>query len=415
MKVLVVNCGSSSIKYQLFDMPDAKVLAKGTVERIGEEQSRLLHTVNGQTRTLEVNAADHDQSMALILDTLVDANMGVIADISEIAAVGHRVVHGGEEFTGSMVIDNDVVASIQKFADLAPLHNPPNLVGIHAAQRALPRVPQIACFDTAFHASIPPTAYLYALPYELYEEYRVRRYGFHGTSHRYVARRAAAMMGKGKYDVNVITCHLGNGCSMTAVKQGKSVDTSMGLTPLEGLVMGTRSGDFDPAILFYLAGKGYDVPALNKLCNKQSGLIGVSGLSNDMRTLSEAAEKGNQRAQLAIDIFCYRVKKYIGAYTAVLGTLDAVVFTGGIGENAANVRRGACSDLPQLGIHLDPQVNADVRAREALISTPESPVNVFVIPTNEEAAIANDTYEIAQKRNDSCPNTACSKTARSNS
>jgi len=415
MKVLVVNCGSSSIKYQLFNMPDADVLAKGTVERIGEEHSRLIHNVNGDTYNLDTDAADHDQAMALVLDTLVDDKMGVISQISQIGAVGHRVVHGGEEFTGSMVIDDDVLASIQKFADLAPLHNPPNLVGIRAAQHSLPDVPQIACFDTAFHATIPSTAYMYALPYELYQKFRIRRYGFHGTSHRYVARRAAILMKRGKYDVNVITCHLGNGCSMAAVKQGHSVDTSMGLTPLEGLVMGTRSGDFDPAILFYLAGKGYDVAALNKLCNKQAGLIGVSGLSNDMRTLAQAAQSGNERAQLAIDIFCYRVKKYIGAYTAVLGTLDAVIFTGGIGENSVDVRQNACSNLSQLGLHLDEKVNADVRAREALVSTPDSPVKVFVIPTNEEAAIANDTYDIAKKRNEECPDSECSRMMKSNS
>jgi len=320
--------------------------------------------------------------------------VGVIEDIAEINAVGHRVVHGGEEFTGSVIIDDDVIASIEKFADLAPLHNPPNLIGIKAARNKLPNAKQVACFDTAFHTTIPPVAYIYALPYELYEKYRVRRYGFHGTSHRYVARRAAQMMGKDKYGVNLITCHLGNGCSITAVKNGKSVDTSMGLTPLEGVVMGTRSGDFDPAILFYLADKGYDIKSLNTLCNKKSGLLGISGISNDMRNLSKLSEKGNARAKLAIDIFCYRIKKYIGTYTAVLNTVDAVVFTGGIGENVPDVRAGVCSDLTQLGIELDPEKNKTTLQKEGEINTKNSTVKILVIPTDEESAIAGNTYEL---------------------
>jgi acetate kinase len=396
MKVLVVNCGSSSIKYQLYQMPQSEVLAKGLLEKIGEKDAKLTHEYDSKKHIVEIHIDDHEEGMALILDTLHCAEAGVISDISEIGAVGHRVVHGGEEFTGSVVIDEHVIASIEKFADLAPLHNPPNLTGIQAAQSKLPDVPQVACFDTAFHATIPEVAYTYALPYELYEKYRVRRYGFHGTSHRYVARRAAKMLGKGKYDVNVITCHLGNGCSMAAVKNGRSVDTSMGLTPLEGLVMGTRSGDFDPAILFYLADKGYDVKQLNALCNKKSGLIGISGISNDMRTLSEHAQKGNARAQLAIDIFCYRIKKYIGTYTAVLDTLDAVVFTGGIGENAVEVRAQICSGLTQIGLEIDPDKNAAAIRTEADISTDASRAKILVIPTNEELAIAGDTYEIVE-------------------
>jgi acetate kinase len=334
--------------------------------------------------------------MELILDTLTDKDVGVIEDISQIGAVGHRVVHGGEEFTGSVVIDEKVVASIEKFADLAPLHNPLNLMGIRAAQYNLPHTRQVACFDTAFHTTIPEVAYMYALPYELYEKHRVRRYGFHGTSHRYVARRGAVLMGKGKYDINVITCHLGNGCSVTAVKKGRSIDTSMGLTPLEGVVMGTRSGDFDPAILFYLAEKGYDMKTLNDLCNKKSGLLGISGKSNDMRNLTALAEKGESRARLAIDIFCYRIKKYIGAYTAVLDTLDAVVFTGGIGENAVEVRAGICSGLSWIGIEIDQRKNSAARGKEGEISSSNSKVKVFVIPTDEEAAIAHDTYELSR-------------------
>jgi len=396
MKVLVVNCGSSSLKYQLYEMPQAQVLAKGLLEKIGEENSRLTHEYDGKKYTAETAIDDHEAGMSLILDTLVSKQTGVIDNISEIGAVGHRVVHGGEEFTGSVIINDKVIASVEKFADLAPLHNPPNLTGIRAAQRQLPHVTQVACFDTAFHSTIPPVAYTYALPYELYEKYRIRRYGFHGTSHRYVARRAALMLQKGKYDVNVITCHLGNGCSMAAVKNGRSVDTSMGLTPLEGLVMGTRSGDFDPAILFYLADKGFHLKELNALCNKKSGLIGISAVSNDMRNLSQQAKNGNVRAQLAIDIFCYRIKKYIGAYTAVLDTLDAVVFTGGIGENAVDVRARICSGLTQIGLEIDPVKNASAIRTEADISTADSRAKILVIPTNEEAAIARDTFELAR-------------------
>lgn len=394
MKVLVINAGSSSIKYQLYQMPEANVLAKGVVEKIGETGSKLTHFHGDKTHSLETEVRNHEKAMTLILNTLVNKDVGVIKDISEIGAVGHRVVHGGEEFTGSVIIDDKVIASIEKFADLAPLHNPPNLTGIKAARHKLPNAKQVACFDTAFHTTIPPVAYMYALPYEIYEKYRVRRYGFHGTSHRYVARRAAVMMGKDKYDVNLITCHLGNGCSITAVKKGKSVDTSMGLTPLEGVVMGTRSGDFDPAILFYLADKGYDMKSLNTLCNKKSGLLGISGVSNDMRDLSELAENGDARAKLAIDIFCYRIKRYIGTYTAVLDTVDAVVFTGGIGENSPDVRTAVCSGLTQIGIELDPEKNNATLRKEGEISTAGSTVKVLVIPTDEESAIAGNTYEL---------------------
>jgi acetate kinase len=394
MKILVINAGSSSIKYQLYRMPEADVLAKGVVEKVGEEGSKLSHFYNEKTYSLETKVGDHLKGMELILETLVSGDVGVIDDISQISAVGHRVVHGGEEFTGSVIIDDNVIASIEKFADLAPLHNPPNLIGIKAARNKLPNAKQVACFDTAFHTTIPPVAYMYALPYELYEKYRVRRYGFHGTSHRYVARRAAELMGKDKHGVNLITCHLGNGCSITAVKNGKSVDTSMGLTPLEGVVMGTRSGDFDPAILFYLADKGYDIQSLNTLCNKKSGLLGISGISNDMRNLSELAETGNARAKLAIDIFCYRIKKYIGTYTAVLNTVDAVVFTGGIGENDSDVRAAVCSSLTQLGIELDPEKNKTTLRKEGEINTKNSTVRILVIPTDEESAIAGNTYEL---------------------
>jgi acetate kinase len=395
MKVLVLNCGSSSIKYQLFDMPCRTLLAKGMVERIGEAQAAMIHQEDGQKQQQAIKAADHEQAMAAILGKLMHAEGGKRSNEESIGAVGHRVVHGGEAFTGSVLINDDVIASIEKTAQLAPLHNPPNLTGIRAAMHALPDAPQIACFDTAFHATIPEVAYMYALPREIYEKHGVRRYGFHGTSHRYVARRAAEILGRHKYEINCITCHLGNGCSMAAVRDGHSVDTSMGLTPLEGLVMGTRCGDIDPAIIFHLAQNGYDLKTLNDLCNKKSGVLGVSGCSNDMRTLVEEAGRGNQRAQLAIDIFCYRVKKYIGAYYAALGHLDAVVFTGGIGENAAIVREKACEGLEELGIKLDPARNNQASHEARRIDLQAGRIAVLVIPTDEEGVIAADTYELA--------------------
>jgi len=395
MKVLVINAGSSSIKYQLYQMPQNSVLSKGIAERIGDKSSQLKHQFNSKTAAIDAEFRNHEDAMHQILKVLIDKEIGVVSDNSEIGAVGHRVVHGGEEFTGSVLINDQVVGSIEKFADLAPLHNPPNLTGIFAARKELPGIPQVACFDTAFHATIPKVAYLYALPRELYENFRVRRYGFHGTNHRYVARRAAQLMGVGKYDANLITIHLGNGCSITAVQNGRSVDTSMGLTPLEGLVMGTRSGDFDPAIIFYLAQKGYEIEDLNQICNKKSGLLGVSGRSNDMRNLLALADKGDTSAMLAIDIFCYRVKKYIGAYTAALGRVDAVVFTGGIGENAPVVRSKICVGLAHIGIEIDVGKNNAAKGTESLISTDAGKVRLYVIGANEEAAIAADTYEIA--------------------
>lgn len=396
MKILVINAGSSSVKYQLYLMPAGTVLAKGLVERIGNEGSRLSQTAAGQSYAVEEKISDHEKAMDLILATLVDPDNGVLTDVSEITAVGHRVVHGGEEFSGSMIINDSVLASIQKFADLAPLHNPPNLTGIRASQRSLPHAAQVACFDTAFHTTLPEVAYLYALPYELYEKYRIRRYGFHGISHHYVARRTAELMGKDKSDANIITCHLGNGCSITAVKNGKSVDTSMGLTPLEGVIMGTRCGDIDPAILFYLADKGYSVEELNTLCNSKSGLLGISGQSNDMRNLRERAADGDRRANLAIDMFAYRIRKYIGTYTAVLGRVDAIVFTGGIGENDPALRSRICAEQAQIGIEIDADKNKDASVKERLISTASSRVQVFVIATDEEASIAKDTYELTK-------------------
>ena len=397
MKVLVINAGSSSVKYYLYQMPRAEVLARGSVERIGEKTSRLTHVFGSETFADDVSTSNVDEAVRLVLDTLIRDDVGILDDISEIGAVGHRVVHGGEEFTGSVVINEQVVASIEKYADLAPLHNPPNLAGIRAVGARLPGVAQVACFDTAFHTTIPKVAYIYGLPYELYEKYGIRRYGFHGISHRYVARRVAALMGRDKYDVNAITCHLGNGCSITAVKGGRSIDTSMGFTPLEGVPMGTRSGDLDPAILFYLADKGYSPQSLKTLCNKQSGLLGISGLSNDIRNLIQLAQEGKERATLAIDVFCYRVRKYIGAYAAVLEPLDAIAFTGGIGENAVRLREQICGRMSQIGVQLDQAANGGAIGEEAQISATNSPVRVFVIPTNEQLAIAKDTYELAAR------------------
>jgi acetate kinase len=396
MKILVINAGSSSVKYYLYDMPNADVLARGAIEKIGEKDAELIHSIGEETYTEPAGVNSVEDAMELILETLVRNDVGAIESLSEIDGVGHRVVHGGEEFSGSVVVDEKVIASIEKFAELAPLHNPPNLAGIRAVQRKIPDMSQVACFDTAFHSTIPEYAYMYALPYELYEKYHIRRYGFHGVSHRYVARRAATIMGRHKYDINVITCHLGNGCSITAVKKGRSVDTSMGFTPLEGVPMGTRTGDLDPAILFYLGEKGYDPEQLKVLCNKESGLLGISGASNDMRDLVRLAEQGNERAKLAIDIFCYRIKKYIGAYTAVLGIVDAIVFTGGIGENAVNLRSQICADMDQIGLNIAPAVNNQTEATEIRISADDSRVAAFVIPTNEQAAIANDTYQLIQ-------------------
>jgi acetate kinase len=396
MKILVVNCGSSSIKYQLFEMPQRAVLGKGLVERIGESGSALSHTLHGHTERRPTEVATHERGLELVLRALTEGPGKLLDRIDEIEAVGHRVVHGADEFTGSVLINDQVLATIERVAHLAPLHNPPNLAGIRAATRALPRAAQVACFDTAFHTTLPPVAYTYALPYMLCEQYRIRRYGFHGTSHRYVSGRAAQLLGVAPEAVNLITCHLGNGCSMAAVQRGRSVDTTMGLTPLEGLVMGTRTGDLDPAILFYLGDNGYDIATLNRICNTKSGLIGISGSSNDLRTLGERAAAGDARARLAIDVFCYHVKKYIGAYLAVLGSVDAVVWTGGIAEHGWQIRAQCCEGLSDLGIALDPQRNAEVVGREGEIQTAASRVKLLVIPTDEEGVIAADTYELVR-------------------
>ena len=402
-QILVLNCGSSSIKYKLFDMPGGQLQAGGVVERIGGAESRCRHTDAAGEQTLTTPVPDHQRGLAVMMDLLTGGTQPALDAQGGLAAVGHRVVHGGEAFAGSVRITDAVMQAIEAFSDLAPLHNPPNLAGIRAATTLFPGVPQVACFDTAFHSTLPEHAYLYALPYDLYQTHRIRRYGFHGTSHRYVAARCATLMGKDAQAVNVITCHLGNGCSITAVQTGRSVDTSMGLTPLEGLVMGTRSGDIDPAIVFHLAGKTAfgSVQDIGRMLNKRSGLAGLSGLSNDVRTLLAAADEGHQRAALALEVFAYRVKKYIGAYVAVLPGLDALVFTGGIGENAPAVRRMILDGLDvSLSIVLDLDGNAEAAGGvEAEISGEGSRARVFVIPTDEERVIATDTFDLISNPN----------------
>lgn len=398
MKVLVVNCGSSSLKYQLIDMENEELLAIGLAERIGISGSLVTHeTIGKEEVVIEKDLEDHKITLQIVMDALTNPEHGVIKSMDEISAVGHRVVHGGEEFTSSVLITDDVIAEIEGCANLAPLHNPPNLMGIHACKELLPDVPMVAVFDTAFHQTMPSQAYIYALPYELYEKYGVRRYGFHGTSHMYVARRAAEILGKPIEDFKIVTCHIGNGASMTAVDGGKSVDTSMGLTPLEGLVMGTRCGDIDPAIIPFLADKeGLSFQELDDLMNKKSGLFGLSGLSNDLRDILKAAEEGNDRAQLALDVYNRRIKKYIAAYAAVMGGLDVIVFTAGVGENSIETRKESCSGLEFLGVEIDDEKN-DVRGKETIISSDNSKVKVLLIPTNEELAIARETRDIAVK------------------
>ncbi len=401
MIILVINCGSSSIKYQLYEMPENKVIAKGLVERIGLAKAGLTHNAHGEKTILEIAAPDHKASMEIILKTLTDPKLGVIKNIKEIGGIGHRVVHGGEAYSESVLIDAEVVKCVEDFCDLAPLHNPPNLTGIRSAQSALPGVPNVAVFDTAFHQTMPRHAYLYAIPYDLYKKYRVRKYGFHGTSHAYLTRRASHLLGIPQDQISLVTCHLGNGASVACVENGKSIDTSMGLTPLQGLVMGTRSGDIDPAIIPYLMGKEEfsDYRKIDKMLNKESGLLGLSGVSSDMRDIETAAAKDGlgSRAQLALDVFSYRLKFYIGAYMAVLKRIDAIVFSGGVGENGSAVRWAACSSLANLGVYIDPLKNKEmIRGKEGDISAPQSHTKVLVIPTDEEGFIAAETYRLTQ-------------------
>ncbi|MDD2573249.1 MAG: acetate kinase [Bacillota bacterium] len=395
MKVLVVNCGSSSVKYQLLNMEDESVMARGLVERIGIEGSRLKHQASGKDEVvIEKVMPDHKAALKVITDVLIDEKDGVIKDTSEISAVGHRVVHGGEKFSGSVKITEEVMDTLRECADLAPLHNPPNIMGVEACRQLMPGIPMAGTFDTAFHHTIPDYAYIYPIPYEYYDKYGVRKYGFHGTSHKYVSERAAQVLGKPLESLKIITCHLGNGASITAVDGGVSVETSMGFTPLEGLAMGTRCGSIDPAIIAFLMEKEQmTIDEVNNVLNKRSGVKGISGVSSDFRDLEQAAGKGDKRAALAIDVFAYKVKKFIGSYSAVMNGVDVIVFTAGLGENSISMREKICSGLGYLGLELDPEAN-NVRGKEAVISKPDCKVKAVVIPTNEELMIARDTMGI---------------------
>ena len=399
MKILVVNCGSSSLKYQLIDMEDEKVLAKGLVERIGIEGSVLTHKVNGEKHVVSEPIKDHKVAVKLVLDALVDKKHGVIKDMSEISAVGHRVVHGGEQYSDAVIIDDKVMESLKDCVKLAPLHNPPNIIGINACKALMPDAPMAAVFDTAFHHTMPKYAYIYPLPYELYERYGIRKYGFHGTSHRFVSEEAARLMGKDISELKIITCHLGNGASICAVDKGKSIDTNMGFTPLAGLAMGTRCGDIDPAIIPFLTNEiGMSIDEISNIMNNESGILGMSGISSDFRDVEEIASfKHDRRAQLALDVFYYRVKSFIGSYVAVLDGVDAIVFTAGVGENSSIGRAEICSGLTYLGIKIDEEKN-NIRGKATEITTANSKTKVFVIPTNEELVIARDTKFLVEKK-----------------
>lgn len=401
MKILVLNCGSSSIKYQLFDINSEPILlAKGLLERIGMNASNLKHSPIGKDsykHTQEV--ADHQVGINLILETLVHPEHGVIKDVKEIIAVGHRTVHGGEVITKSMLITADIKRDIKKNCELAPLHNPANLKGILSMEKILPDVPQVAVFDTAFHSTIPAYAYLYGIPYEYYKYRKIRRYGFHGTSHKYVSEKASDIIGKRIEDLKIVTCHLGNGASVAAIKNGKSIDTSMGFTPVEGLIMGTRCGDLDLGILLFLMEKeNLNLQEINDIINKKSGMLGISGISFDMRDIEDAATKGNERAKLSLEMYNYRVKKYIGSYAAAMGGVDLIVFTGGIGENSELVRAGVCNGLEFLGVDFDKEKSDKLRGVDAVISKPNSKTTVMIVTTDEELVIAQDTLRIVREQ-----------------
>lgn len=394
MNVLVINCGSSSLKYQLIDSETEQVMAKGLCERI-KIDGRLKHTPAGkETIVLDSPMPDHTAAVELVLKMLTDEKYGVISSLSEIGAVGHRIVHGGEKFAASTIITDEVIAAITECNDLAPLHNPANLIGIDSCKKLMPNVPMVAVFDTAFHQTMPAKAYLYGIPYEYYEKYKIRKYGFHGTSHSFVSKHTAELLGKKSEDLKTIVCHLGNGASICAVQNGKSVDTSMGLTPLDGLVMGTRSGTVDPAVIEFIAQKeNKTISEVMDILNKKSGVAGVSGVSSDFRDLDTAIAQGNERAKIAMDLFCYRVAQYIGSYTAVMNGVDAIAFTAGVGENNSTARAGICSYLGYLGIEIDAEKN-QVRGEDQVISTDNSKVPVLVVPTNEELAIARETVAL---------------------
>lgn len=397
MKVLVLNCGSSSLKYQLLNMEDESVLAIGLCERIGIEGSIIKQSAKGKDFKLETTMKNHTDAVKLVMDALLDKEHGVIKSIDEINAVGHRVVHGGESFTSSAIITEEVKKAIDECSAIAPLHNPPNLIGINACETLMPNVKQVAVFDTAFHQTMPEKAYLYAIPYELYEKYKIRKYGFHGTSHKYVAGRAAELLGKPIESLKIITCHLGNGASVCAVNAGKSVDTSMGFTPLEGLCMGTRSGDIDPAVLAFLTEKeNISLKEVENILNKKSGVLGLSGVSSDFRDIEAEEAKGNKRAKIALELFYYRVAKYVGEYAAVMNGVDAIVFTAGLGENSKVCRSEVCKYLTYLGLEVDEAKN-DFRGKEVDFAKTDSKVRAMGIPTNEELVIARDTRELVRK------------------
>ena len=399
MKILVLNCGSSSIKYKLYDMNDHSVLAAGGVERIGLDEAFLKVTLpNGEKRVIMHDMPDHKEGVNFVFQTLLDKEIGAIKDLSEIDAVGHRVVQGGDKFCESTLVTPEVEQGIEELCDLAPVHNAGHLRGIRAVDALMPTTPQVVVFDNAFHSTMPEHAFLYAVPYELYEKYHVRRYGFHGTSHRYVSQRVCDFLGCDIKTQRIITCHIGNGASMAAIKYGKCIDTSMGLTPLEGLMMGSRSGDIDPSAVTYLMDKlGKKPQEMADFLNKESGVLGITGISSDMREIESAAEAGNRRARLALDMYNYRIKKYIGAYAAAMGGVDIIVWTAGVGENQVGTRLDACSHLEFLGIKIDEEANK-VRGEETLISTPDSKVTVCVIPTDEELVIASDTMKIVAEK-----------------
>jgi len=400
MIILVLNCGSSSIKYQVFDFSDgANMLAKGLLERIGLNDSIFTHKPTGKEQyRIITDIPDHTVGINMVIEALINPDHGVIKSIDEIKAVGHRVVQGGEKFQKSVLIDEDVKKAIEIYCELAPLHNPANLKGILSVEKILPHVPQVAVFDTSFHQTMPDYAYIYAIPYEYYEKYRIRKYGYHGTSHKFVAHKAAGILGRDIKELKIITCHLGNGSSMTAIKNGISIDTSMGFTPVDGLIMGTRTGDIDAGVLLYLADKEHlNLAGINNLINKKSGVLGISGISSDMRDLEQAALDGNPRAILALKMFAYRVKKYIGAYTAAMNGLDLLIFTGGIGENDFNMRKMICTDMEYLGIVFNAEINEGARGKDLILSKPESKVTVMSITTDEEFVIASDTKSIVEK------------------
>ena len=396
MKILVLNCGSSSIKYALYNMDDRSVMTSGGAERVGLDGAFVkVKLRSGQKKQIMHDIPEHTEGVKFIFSLLTDPDIGVIRDLSEIDAVGHRMVHGGEKFNKSVVLNDEVLKAFEECSSLAPLHNPANLKGVRAVAELMPGLPQVGVFDTAFHQTMPPKAYMYAIPYELYEKYGVRRYGFHGTSHRYVSHRVCDFLGVKMEEKKIITCHIGNGGSVAAVMNGKCVDTSMGLTPLEGLMMGTRSGDIDAgAVTFIEKTLGLDADGLSNLLNKKSGVLGVTGISSDMREIDAAADKGDAKAKLALEMYNYRIKKYVGAYAAAMGGVDIIVFTAGVGENQANMREDVCGGMEWMGIKIDSKKNAGVRGEEAVISTPDSKVTVTVIPTDEELMIASDTMAL---------------------